>query len=143
MAFTLPQFPLAVNIWRATSDIGAGDPPDVIADANLVFPKRAVAFQPTQWDGLTVVANWMTDIPCMSLLLPSGTDIRYGWNPGASDPDIVEIPAASGRAYIVLYVDTVAMGFANEHLHALVVRATGPWLALWNTPANCPLPTGI
>ena len=55
----------------------------------------------------------------MELLMPALTDIR-----AASDvalADIVECPKASGRFYLVRYVDDIGKGFGNEHRFALMI----------------------
>ncbi len=60
----------------------------------------------------------------MYLLLPPLTDIRGPLQAGGADG--VEIPPASGRKYLVVWVDDIAKGFPNEHRFA-VLTATGVW----------------
>lgn len=65
----------------------------------------------------------------MFLLLPKGTDIRSTVCGVA--PDVVEVPAGTGRYYSVEMVDDVARGFANEYRFAMVLQ-------LKNWPAPIP-----
>jgi hypothetical protein len=57
-------------------------------------------------------------------LVSAFTDLRDTNN--ASNFDTVEIPAGSGRFYIVLMVEDVAKGFLNEHRMAFI-RKSGTW----------------
>jgi hypothetical protein len=123
MAFVLPNFNLTVNIWRAGSGYGI-NPPDVVTVGNLTPGKRvlqspllvSLPIGPTHQYNLGII---------MELLLPAGTDIQP-FNPvaGGTGADAVEAPAGSGKYYMVLAVDDVGKGFANEHVLALMVRAT-------------------
>ena len=119
--YTLPTFNLGVNIWRIATTVPPVGPPDVTALGNLSPGKRS-----------TLAAISGSDVPTgfdvfmmMYLLLPAGTDIRGG---PQVDPaqDLVEVPAGSGRYYVVEYVDDVAKGFPNEHRFA-VIFAANPW----------------
>jgi len=49
----------------------------------------------------------------LAVLCPAGTDIRDSKCNGACD--LIELPAGSGRFYLVLFVDDVAKGFPNEY----------------------------
>jgi len=60
----------------------------------------------------------------VTLLLPALTDIRGPQSSGG--PDLVEVPAGSGRTYLVAMVDDIGKGFANEH-RAAVLQQTGIW----------------
>jgi hypothetical protein len=69
--------------------------------------------------------------------LPAGTDIRdEGVDPGVAD--CVEVPAGSGRFYLVDYVDDVAKDFPNEYRIAVLVKVGGagffPTFPLWPQP---------
>jgi hypothetical protein len=101
MAFTVPAMPLAVNIWRHGT--GVTNPPDVVTVGNLTPGTRD--------------AHTETTPPAlMFLLLPARTDIRALLSAGSQD--FVEVPAGTGRHYIVFFVDDVARGFANEYRRA-------------------------
>lgn len=139
MPFTLPQFPLSVNIWRGGTDVQANRP-DIVCDGNLVFPRRS-EFGPTivsdfaaAWQMLAL--GWVY----MSLLLPPLTDIRFRDSGIGQEADAVECPALSGRFYIVIFVDDVGKGFANEHRHALLLRYTPDMVSLDGNPSNIPGP---
>lgn len=138
MPFSLPQFPLAVRIWRATNSVL--NPPNVVTVGNLVFPRRAWTVPVVSEIFPTASPPWFFSQVPMSLLLPPLTDIRYASNPGASDADLVEVPSGSQRLYLVLYVDDVGKGFSNEHRQAIIVRATPAWTIAMNYPSPVPLP---
>ena len=116
MGYTLPTFNLTCNIWRPTAPPPA--PPAVVSVCNLAYGRR-------------VQISELSNPPAaMSLLLPAGTDIRDFWCAGVGG-DYVEVPAGSGRFYIVGGVDDVAKGFANEHRVATLnkTRSAGNWPA--------------
>lgn len=110
MPYTLPAFNITINLWRFGN--ATTDPPDLIPNANFAWGKR-INFH----DGATYPTQDWT--PTMTLLLPTGTDIRGDVNTDGA-PDQAEIPAGSGRFYEVLYVDFIGCGFPNEHLGAVV-----------------------
>lgn len=115
MAFTLPEFNLGVNIFtREPFPFGA---PRVVTVGNLAFSRR-VASQSSLWD----ISEFSI---LMYLLLPVGTDIRdnSGFGGSAANADLVEVPAGSGRIYLVTSVDDIGKGFANEHRCAMLAKA--------------------
>jgi len=117
MAFTLPSFPLTINIYDNGG--GPGGAPRVVTVCNLAYGKRV----------MTQYWSWGQDIPPSSsvfglILLPPLTDIRDGFCPGGSD--VVEVPAGSGRTYTVDMVDDLGKGFANEHRFAMLCKS-GTW----------------
>jgi hypothetical protein len=117
MGFSLPSFPLTVNIWRFGG--GPGDPVDVIAAGNLAYGRRV----------MTQYWIWGVQDPPHSavfacLLLPPFTDVQDAFN--GVGPDTVEVPAGSGRLYLVDMVDDLGKGFANEHRFAMLSK-TGAW----------------
>jgi len=130
MAFTLPTFNLSANLWRIGGSGGAYAAPDLTVACNLSFGRR-VEQRRTQQAVLT------TNVLSRGLLLPKLTDIRATWN--AHAPDLVEVPAGSGRFYGVEDVEDVAKGFTNEYrfacLEYLIVGAT-----IFGMPAPVPLP---
>jgi hypothetical protein len=112
MAFTLPAFNLAVNLWRV------GDPP-IPAPSTRTFMANLAR------GNRHVITGYLGDfgqnpILEMMLLCPKLTDIR----PYVSGffNDLVEVPAGSGRYYVVFSVDDCAKGFANEYRCALLIR---------------------
>jgi hypothetical protein len=60
----------------------------------------------------------------MWLRLPALTDVRDTKSGGM--PDILEVPAGSGRFYTSVWVDDIALGFANEHRFA-ILAGKSPW----------------
>lgn len=117
MSFTVPQFNLLCDIWHAPfAPPGA---PSASSICNLAFGRRT---SPT----IGVSANGE-----MQLLLPPGTDVRTTPQ-GVASPDIIEVPAGSGRIYNVLQVDDIGKGFPNEHRIAILL-ATGAH-GLWPIP---------
>lgn len=112
MSFTVPQMPLAVDIYTGpwltrvlrVSTVG-----------NLA-PGRRIVDGPFGWDGGNAV------VPAtVSLLLPAGTDVR-DWSCAGHQTDFVEVPAGSGRWYGVLNVDDFGKGFPNEHRFAMIAK---------------------
>lgn len=113
MAYVLPTFNLNVNVWRGPQTLPPGGAPDLTPIGNLAAGRRL------PFDNTSAVLD-------MYLLLPAGTDIRSSIN--ATDPDVVEVPAGSGRFYLVAFVDDLGKGFANEHRFAVLLQ-TGTWPA--------------
>lgn len=113
--YRLPTFNTTVNLWRSGVDVT--DPPDVIFDGNFAWDRRSHS------DGVDP-DNLAAYVPLMTLLCPTGTDIR-GYIDNAGLPDTAEIPAASGRYYTVHYVDFIGCQFPNEHLGAEVFMNFG------------------
>jgi hypothetical protein len=117
MAYQLPVFNIAVNIWRY--GVSVLDPPDVVAAANFNVGRRIsggdyyTESSPRQW----YATSW--------LLVPMGTDIR-GDMPGLDNGDTVEIAAGSGLFYHVFWSDRSALNFPNEHMAAVVVQLSAP-----------------
>lgn len=118
MAFRVPTFNLAVNIWNVLVALPPVPAPDVITVGQLawdsvggrMFLPRAAATRPTH---------------SLALRLPFGTDVRYATMTGGVD-STVEVPAGSGRYYVVYVVDDVAKGFANEYRVAMVSPVAAP-----------------
>lgn len=113
MAFVVPQMPLSVNVW-SNYDQSVDPVPPVIAPSfnvpgNLAMGRRE--FQDESGSGYTMYA-----------LFPAGTIINDGQVVSPNE-DLVEIPAGTGRYYTVMYADNVGMGFANEHVMAVIMKA--------------------
>lgn len=116
MGFSVPNFNITCNIWRIASPPPAA--PFSTEDCNLALGRRTSSYQ-----GL-----YSSDRePVMSLLLPPGTDIRGPQS--ATGPDVVEVPAGTGRFYTVVGVDDSGKGWPNEHRVALIAwtSAYGNW----------------
>jgi len=126
MAFTVPNFNLPVNLWRAPAVVI--DPPTLTFFANLSRGER-VFTTPVFADGTNEL------LAQMILLCPALTDIRP--SDTAVYRDLVEVPAGSGRYYAVVAVDDTAKGFLNEYRFAVLFQfvnsisvSTGnPWAA--------------
>jgi hypothetical protein len=129
MAFTVPTFNLTCNVytnpWPPTA-------PRLAAQACALAAGRIMrqwsnGYSPEQVLGMYV-----------SLLLPALTDIRDSAN--ASDWDIVECPAGTGRWYYVVQVEDVGKGYPNEYRLALlnkIQQSVDPVLfagVFWPTP---------
>lgn len=133
MAYTLPVFNITCNIWH---DQAAAPQsyllPDLTAVAcNLALGRRRL-----------IEANGnISGTMHMQLLLPALTDVRPGYN-GALGGDLVEAPAGSKRFYLVLAVDDIGKGFANEHRIAMLVYQPNgvTFVVTGAIPAPIPLP---
>lgn len=121
MGFRVPAFNLVYNVWsRADVPAGPIDPltlgPPRATD--LECQLRAAGKQSTAQDEQTYwVFSW-------ALLAPPAADLRDSFNSGG--PDLVELPAGSGRWYTVVAVDDVAKGFPNEYRIAFIMK-NAPW----------------
>lgn len=115
VAYRLPTFNLIVNLWHGGNVPPAA--PDLVTIGNLTPGRRHITPYALGPAGAQDLAN-------MYLLLPAGTDIRD--SKGGTGDDLAEVPAGSGRFYMVRFVDDVASGFANEHRFAQLA-GLGPW----------------
>jgi len=109
----VPTFNLTCNIW-----FGAAPGPP-IGLPNLA----AVPCQLQLGERVPVQSNQLF---CEYILLPKLTDVAA--TPRAlllPNADIVECPAGSLRYYVVMMVDDVGKGFANEYRQAMVQHAAG------------------
>lgn len=109
--FTLPTFNLGVNIWRWGA---IGGPPTLITVGNLALGHREY---PGFFTGS--LSHLSTYTSAVSLLLPPLTDVRDSSCVGGL-ADVVEVPAGSGRTYLVLSVEDAGKGFTNEHRVAML-----------------------
>jgi len=114
MAYTVPTFNLSCNIWSGTAL--PPNPKRLTSVCNLAFGRR----HHNEDEGFPHTL--------MYLLLPLLTDIR-GSQGAPPAPDLVECPAGSGRHYLVMWVDDIGKGFANEHRVAGLAQTTigGAW----------------
>jgi hypothetical protein len=113
MAFTLPDFNLAVDIYTGpfltrvlrVSVLG-----------NLAWGRRVAPFAEFYFGANPIAQQQMT------LLLPPATDVRDIHCAGQCD--LVEVPSGSGRWYVVGQVDDIGKGFPNEHRAAVVTKVS-------------------
>lgn len=119
MGYTVPPMPLTCNVWTHSSL--PPNPPRIAGLAcNLAMGKR--------------ISGSVTSTIVPQLLVPALSDIRDGFN--ASGQDYVEVPAGSGRFYVVNEVDDMGKGFPNEHRFAVLTKSLipgGPGYS-WPTP---------
>jgi hypothetical protein len=115
MAFVVPEFPLAVDIYTGPFSTRVLR---VSTVCNLALGRRGTI------GALQDVSPGAPFTGPMYVLFPRGTDVRdlAGTN---TDEDLLDIPAGSGRWYFVQLVDDVGKGFANEHRYAAVSKASG------------------
>ena len=128
MAFNVPNFNLAVKIWRIGGVGGAYAAPDVVTVVNLSQGKRVMFARTTAG----------TPAALTEALLPKLTDIRATWN--GLGADLVEAPAGSKRFYSVEQVDDVAKGYANEYRLALLIYSVTGNTTLAGGPYPAPVP---
>jgi hypothetical protein len=115
MAFRVPTFNLTANIWR-----GNPVPPPVGAPALAGVPCQLA------WDvaaDVTFVSG-LNFRHVMKVRFPAGTDVRGVLS--ATNQDLAEVPAGSGRFYTLWNVDDVGKGFPNEYRQALALPAAQP-----------------
>jgi hypothetical protein len=135
--YRIPTMNLLANIWRATNVIT--NPPDVASvkcclmwDKRVHVPGFTLIYSPEP--GIAI-QNFQASLGVMTLGLPALTDIRRNDGPtGQWTGDLVEVPAESGRYYVVEGVDDVAKGFSNEYRAASIVPATDQLLAALQNP---------
>lgn len=131
--FTIPTFNLGANLWTiVTGDYTldtAGAPRVAATPCNLAYGVRVnvASTGGTAYPGIPIMA--------MNLLLQKGTDVQGPQcNVGGivdsltgMHGDYVEVPAGTGRYYIVGFVDDIGRGFANEHRTALIFALPFSW----------------
>lgn len=113
MGFQAPTFNLTADIRRS------GLLPPTPVALNTPAQLRASGRQSSGQDSTNV--GWPF---CWSLLVPALTDLRDQFS--VTGADSVEMPAGSGRNYLVVYCDDVAKGFLNEYREA-IIRKNGMW----------------
>lgn len=117
MPYSLPTFNLTINLWHPPTFFPAA--PAQVIMGNLAYSRRVHSF------GGNSIGE-------MFLLVPALTDLRSPVNQAGVSFDEVEVPAGSGRFYVVYAVDDVGKGFSNEHRCAVLVQNTGR--GLWPIP---------
>lgn len=100
--FTLPDFNVTANIWRATTP--TSDPPDVVSPAQLYLTSRVYVAESLMSPG--------DSVPTVQLRVPKGTDVQV--------TDVVEIDAGDGHFYTVIWTERMHLGFANEYFIGLM-----------------------
>jgi hypothetical protein len=120
LSYQLPTFNLDVRLWRWVN-WNLGVPPT--APPDLLFKGQLRLFR----------TAFMSPNPSsapvrVALLVAKGTAIqgRYGWFTPTNVPDLVEVPAGTGRYYTVAAVDDVARGFSNEYRFCRLEQNTAP-----------------
>lgn len=119
MSYGIPTFNLAVNIWHSSGSAPPPlTPPDLVTVGNLRF----------MWTANAVNRGIPTARVFSSLSLPKGTDIRPedGLTNLAGSGDFVEVPAGTGRFYLVEVIEDVGKGFPNEYRSAILRQITSP-----------------
>lgn len=122
MAFTVPSFNLAVDVWNGPVGTGTYR---FSTMGNLQHARRMNIGQP-------ILTGPDLAQGAMYLLLTKYEDVRDNFSVEGSD--LVEVPALSGRWYQVIVVDDVAKGFANEFRCAIIMKSLGPSGESWPTP---------
>ena len=109
MSYKPPVLNLKCNVWA----ISPGVPPHLPAGA----PRIANLDCQLCWGRVNELSEESAGLS-MHLKVPAGTDIRGLYQNNV--PDVVEVPAGTGRTYLVLYVDDVGRGFSNEYRQAVI-----------------------
>lgn len=123
--YTPPSFNLVGNIWTAyqaltgTAPYAApAIPPNVVSPCQLyISPKNTGTVGEYWYATMAGTSHWTDHGPGTSIRWPAGTDVRM-WLPNmgvARLYDVAEVPAGSGRFYIVYFVDDVHKGMTNEY----------------------------
>jgi hypothetical protein len=123
MAYRVPTFNIKCNIWHNPWPVPGSPgmrPPDLgNVECQLTYGRR---MQLIQTQATADIEEYTLG---MNLLLPKRTDVR-GPN-GPSGGDLVEVPAGTGRYYLVYGVDDVGRGFSNEYRTAGIQCKAGSW----------------
>lgn len=113
MSYRLPVFNVTVNVWRFVTPVT--DPPDLSPVVNFNVGKRVGQMLEGE------VVPGIGPFGYSWVLAPIGTVIIGDTDSGGFG-DTLEIPQGSGRYYHCMWSEISAMGFANMHVAALVVR---------------------
>lgn len=137
MPFTIPTFPLLCTIYDNTNTAiynqRLGNVPCNLSPGKRVMLNTGTAGG--SW--IPLGGQQMT----MELLLPKGTDLHNAIN--GFFPDVIEVPATSGRFYALLWFDDVGKGFTNEYRLATMVAccsATGALVPFLGGIPDWPVP---
>jgi len=117
VAYRLPDFGLTCNVFTG-GPVPPILPPRLSPPCNLAYGKRvSLSGFPTTFFNPNVAYP-------SQLLLPKLTDVRGPQN--GTGPDVIEVPAGSGRWYGVLRVEDLGKGYSNEHRMCLI-QPVGTW----------------
>lgn len=114
MAYLVPTFNITVNVWRAATP--TTDPPDLSPLANFAQGRRV--FGGNYESPTSPRAVYATSY----LLLPIGTVLVGDTDTTDDSGDTIEVAAGDGIYYHCLHQERVALGFANEHVVAIVAK---------------------
>jgi hypothetical protein len=117
MSYRIPTFNLTVNVWRAGTAVT--DPPDL-----TTLGCMSIGRSTTMTTGIPEDPS--VDTVTIRLFVPKLTDVRDAVSPPGADT--LEVPAGTGRYYIVRQVDDVGKGFPNEFRFAAIAKLA-PWPA--------------
>lgn len=117
MAFQQPTYNILFNAWRSDHSPAIWPPDVAAAKGNLAWGKRVN----TMSTGGTGSAG--VPVTAMTLLLEATVDLRDQWSTTGSD--VVEVPAGSGRFYVVWTCDYIGLGFPNAHKGATLIKTIG------------------
>lgn len=120
MAYRLPNFNLLCNIWGPRPTVSLGIAP--------VGPPRIANQQCQLAVGRVVEGSYVWYV---HLQLPPLTDVRSLDQPVGTF-DTVEVPAGTGRYYVVFAVDDVGKGFTNEYRTCSI--APQQFIKIWPIP---------
>ena len=132
MAYSLPDFNLTIGHFRSFAPYSFSTKTSL---GTFMGQLRGYGAHPR------VTARYSTtsvDYPSgWSVLCPPATDLRDALCSSASF-DLLEIPSASGRWYIVNYVDDIARGFPNQYrlgiLEKLNINSPVSGVPFWPSP---------
>ncbi len=124
--YVLPKFPLAVKIFTGTM-IGTVGALRITTVGQLVFPEHNTFYDNTLPNNIVINL-------AMKLLLPKQTDLRCPKQGNLSFSDWVEVPALSGRYYMVCDFDDKWKGFTTEHRIAYIRWVFGVAPQIWPIP---------
>ena len=117
--YVLPNFNLQAAIWYAYDRaVSAYAGYDNRLLCNLTPGRRVMTtFNGVQWihpNGVSMLPN------PMEVLLEKGTTVSPMYDVVGNNCDLMEIPFGSTRFYLVICVDDIGKGFANEHRFAFI-----------------------
>lgn len=141
MAFHVPDFNLTCNIF---DNDGSGIYPTVriSPNCNLSPGKRTMQFCDFSPGGQPLVGG-QGFFFSSNLLLPKQTDLHTLLN-GYAFPDLIEVPASSGRFYGLTWWEDVGKGFSNEYRLAIICQIGSKFSAnsaVWLGIPDWPQPT--
>lgn len=134
MSFSLPSFP---SICALYTNVGNDFATKVYRSSEICQlrgPQQGPRLGPP---AAPAVFN-LGSVPL--LLLQPGVDIRDYSTAQPPLPDFVEIPQGTGRWYVAVFVDDVALGFPNVHRYAIVGKLVAGGVFINVPPWPTPIP---